>query len=186
MRGAVLSAFFGMVLTFATAFGATAQQADIESTITGQFEAFKADDFEGAFAYASPNLQMMFQSTENFKRMVTSGYPMVWKNTDVRFLDLREIAGAQCKSRRCQQQTICDCLVHRHPLRRGCNVAPHELKNTDVRFLDLREIAGAQWQKVQVTDLKGFTYLLDYQMVETPEGWRIASVQLLDAPSVSA
>jgi hypothetical protein len=28
--------------------------------------------------------------------------------------------------------------------------------------------------------------LLDYQMVETPEGWRSASVQLLDAPSVSA
>ena len=137
MRGAVLSAFFGMVLTFATAFGATAQQADIESTITGQFEAFKADDFEGAFAYASPNLQMMFQSTENFKRMVTTGYPMVWKHAEV-------------------------------------------------RFLDLREIAGGQWQKVQVTDLKGFTYLLDYQMVETPEGWRIASVQLLDAPSVSA
>ena len=128
MRGAVLSAFFGMVLAFATAFGAMAQQADIES---------KADDFEGAFAYASPNLQMMFQSTENFKRMVTTGYPMVWKHAEV-------------------------------------------------RFLDLREIAGAQWQKVQVTDLKGFTYLLDYQMVETPEGWRIAAVQLLDAPSVSA
>ena len=62
MRGAVLSAFFGMVLTFATALGAMAQQAEIESTITGQFDAFKADDFEGAFAYASPNLQMMFQS----------------------------------------------------------------------------------------------------------------------------
>ena len=130
MRGAVLSAFFGMVLTFATALGAMAQQADIESTISGQFEAFKADDFEGAFAYASPNLQMMFQSPENFKRMVTTGYPMVWKHAEV-------------------------------------------------RFLDLREIAGAQWQKVQVTDLKGFTYLLDYQMVETPEGWRIAAVQLL-------
>ena len=89
MRGAVLSAFFGMVLAFATAFGAMAQQADIESTISGQFEAFKADDFEGAFAYASPNLQMMFQSTENFKRMVTTGYPMVWKHAEVRFLDRR-------------------------------------------------------------------------------------------------
>jgi len=38
-------------------------------------------------------------------------------------------------------------------------------KNTDVRFLTYGEDRGAQWQKVQVTDLKGFTYLLDYQMV---------------------
>ena len=137
MRGTLLSSLFGMVLIVLTTFGATAQQADIESTITGQFEAFKADDFEGAFQFASPNLQMMFRSAENFKRIVTAGYPMVWKHSEF-------------------------------------------------RFLDLREAAGTWWQKVQVTDLKGFTYLLDYQMVETPDGWRIAAVQLLDAPSVSA
>ena len=75
MRGTLLSSLFGMVLIVLTTLGATAQQADIESTITGQFEAF---------------------------------------------------------------------------------------------------------------NLKGFTYLLDYQMVETTDGWRIAAVQLLDAPSVSA
>ena len=63
---------------------------------------------------------------------------------------------------------------------------PMVWKHAQVRFLDLRETAGTFWQKVQVTDLKGLTYLLDYRMVETPDGWRIAAVQLLDAPSVSA
>ena len=55
-----------------------------------------------------------------------------------------------------------------------------------VRYLELREIAGNLWQRVEVTDAQGRTHLLDYQMIETPEGWKINGVQLLKAPEPSA
>ena len=75
------------------ACGAQAQDADIRETITRQFEAFKVDDFATAFTYASPSLRMFFQTPENFGRMVTQGYPMVWRPADVVYLELREEGG---------------------------------------------------------------------------------------------
>lgn len=137
MRTGLISGFLGMVLTALLSFGAAAQSTEIEGTINSQFEAFKADDFEGAFEYATPTLQMLFRSPENFKRMVTTGYPMVWRPAEVRYLELRE---------------------------RG----------------------GGLWQKVQITDGKGFVHLLDYKMEETDLGWRIGGVVVLEAPGVSA
>lgn len=56
----------------------------------------------------------------------------------------------------------------------------------DVTMLELRFIGGAYWQRVRVTDAKGQAYLVDYQMVERPEGWRINAVQLQKAPDVGA
>jgi hypothetical protein len=93
MRTGLISGVLGMVLTVLLTFGAGAQQSEIEGTINSQIEAFKADDFEGAFGYATPNLQKLFQSPDNFKRMVTSGYPMVWRPAEVRYLELRERGG---------------------------------------------------------------------------------------------
>ncbi|MFN3825661.1 MAG: DUF4864 domain-containing protein [Pseudorhodobacter sp.] len=55
-----------------------------------------------------------------------------------------------------------------------------------VRMLALREVAGAVWQRVMITDGAGRTHLLDYQMIETPEGWQINAVQLLRDPGVGA
>lgn len=75
-------------------FGASAQQAEIKGTIDSQLEAFKADDFVTAFTYATPTLQQLFQSPANFERMVTGGYPMVWRPGEVRYLELRERGGA--------------------------------------------------------------------------------------------
>lgn len=72
---------------------AVAQSADIEVTISKQIEALRADDFVRAFSFASPNIQAMFQTPENFGRMVTQGYPMVWRPAEVQYLELREIAG---------------------------------------------------------------------------------------------
>lgn len=89
MKSTVLAA----ILVAASALGAMAQDADIRTTIDQQFEAFKADDFATAFTFASPNLQMFFQSPQNFGRMVTQGYPMVWRPADVQYLELREEAG---------------------------------------------------------------------------------------------
>lgn len=109
----------------------------IEATITAQIDAFLMDDFAKAFSYASPNIQGIFGSSDRFGQMVQNGYPMVWRPDDV-------------------------------------------------RYLELRNIAGNLWQKVQIRDRKGKLHVLDYQMIETEDGWRINGVQLLRAPGVSA
>jgi hypothetical protein len=54
------------------------------------------------------------------------------------------------------------------------------------RMLDLRTIAGALWQRVYVTDAQGKGWFLDYQMVETPDGWKINGVQILPGTDVGA
>lgn len=126
----------GVILACILAFGTAAQQDAITGTIDAQIEAFQADDFERAFSFATPRLQRLFQSPQNFRRMVTMQYPMVWR--------------------------------------------PEE-----VRYLEQREYDGSVFQKVQITDAKGIMHLLLYQMIETSAGWRIASVQFLDAPGAS-
>lgn len=55
-----------------------------------------------------------------------------------------------------------------------------------VQMLELREVAGNLWQRVMITDMQGRTHLLDYQMVETAEGWQINGVQLLPEAGVGA
>ena len=55
-----------------------------------------------------------------------------------------------------------------------------------VKMLELREVAGGLWQRVMITDAGGRTHLLDYQMVEGPEGWQINAVQLLQAQGLGA
>ncbi|HOZ32645.1 MAG TPA: DUF4864 domain-containing protein, partial [Tabrizicola sp.] len=49
---------------------------------------------------------------------------------------------------------------------------------------ELREIAGNLSQRVRVVDQAGRAHLLDYMMIETPEGWQINAVQLLPAPDI--
>lgn len=56
----------------------------------------------------------------------------------------------------------------------------------DVKMLDLRTVDGRLWQRVMITDQQGRTHMLDYQMIETAEGWQINGVQLLPAPGVGA
>lgn len=94
MHRTIMSLLGGLMLLIASTYGAAAQSTDIERTIDGQFEAFKADDFDTAFTFATPSLQHMFQSPQNFARMVTSGYPMVHRPAEVRYLELRTRGGA--------------------------------------------------------------------------------------------
>ncbi|WP_413720388.1 DUF4864 domain-containing protein [Silicimonas sp. MF1-12-2] len=56
----------------------------------------------------------------------------------------------------------------------------------EVRFLELRDIDGALWQKVMIRDQAGEFHMLDYQMIEGPEGWQINGVQILRRPDVGA
>jgi len=39
---------------------------------------------------------------------------------------------------------------------------------------------------VQVVDQQGQVHVLDYQMINGPDGWRINAVQLLKAPGAAA
>ncbi len=80
-------------LSAGLASGAFAQSDEIEANISAQIQAFKADDFATAFTFASPNIQRMFGDPDNFGVMVRRGYPMVWRPAEVRFLELREVAG---------------------------------------------------------------------------------------------
>lgn len=68
----------------ATSDQATSDRAAaIERTIRDQVDAMRRDDWALAFTYASPTIQGMFQTPQNFSRMVTNGYPMVWRPKSV-------------------------------------------------------------------------------------------------------
>lgn len=128
-----------LVIAFAVG-PASAQEARvpaIETTIQNQFDAFLQDDVTTAFSFASPAIKGIFGSPERFGQMVQQGYPMVWRPADV-------------------------------------------------RYLELRNVAGNLWQRVMVTDQSGTVHMLDYQMIQTPEGWQINGVQLLPQAGVGA
>jgi hypothetical protein len=55
-----------------------------------------------------------------------------------------------------------------------------------VKYLELEEKFGGLYQKVLVTDAQGVPFVLEYQMIETPDGWQINGVQVLRAPEVGA
>jgi hypothetical protein len=128
---------FGLAAALLISSAALADKPAITGVIGAQIEAFQEDDFARAFTHASPNIQEIFGTSERFGTMVREGYPMVWRPAQV-------------------------------------------------RYLELREIAGSLWQRVMVTDQSGRVHLLDYQMVETGECWKINGVQLLDAKAGSA
>ncbi|AHM02926.1 hypothetical protein roselon_00485 [Roseibacterium elongatum DSM 19469] len=92
MLRAILAA---LTLGLAT-LSAQAQQVldpnpEIESVIGGQFDAFRAEDVDTAWEFASPTIQRLFGTPENFAAMVEQGYPMVWTPGAVRFIDLQSL-----------------------------------------------------------------------------------------------
>ncbi len=90
MLKTLLSALVAVML----AMPVWAEEPEIEATISNQIEAFQADDFTRAFTFASPNIRRIFRTPENFGRMVTQGYPMVWRPAAVEYLEQRTEAGA--------------------------------------------------------------------------------------------
>lgn len=74
----VLALVIGLI-----AGAAQAQTADdraaIQTVIAQQLEAFRHDDAGAAFAQASPMIQQMFGTPENFITMVQRGYPPVYR-----------------------------------------------------------------------------------------------------------
>ena len=111
--------------------------AAIEDVIGSQLDAFNDRDLNEAWQYASPKIQRMFDNPLNFGLMVQQGYPMVWDNADVQFLELRDVLG---------------------------------------RLL----------QRVMLRDSRGQLHMLEYEMINTPQGWQIDGVMLLQMPDVGA
>lgn len=80
----IIAGITALVLSTTAAFSQT-----IEDVIGGQLEAFNARDLPTAFGFASPMIKGIFGNPGNFGSMVSRGYPMVWNNSDVRFLEPR-------------------------------------------------------------------------------------------------
>ena len=68
-------------------------EAGVRAEIEDQFADFRAGDLAGAFEHASPTLQMLFVSPDNFGRMVKTGYPDIWAAKAVDYLGLRTEGG---------------------------------------------------------------------------------------------
>lgn len=94
-----------MALRFFTLFGAilalalpaqaqvsAADQTAIREVIERQVEAFRRDDGDAAFGYASPNIRNMFGTSELFMDMVRQGYRPVYRP---RAFEFREIVTLQ-------------------------------------------------------------------------------------------
>ena len=75
----------------AASLPAWAESKAIETTIRAQITAFQADDFERAFTYASPTIQQIFRAPDVFGRMVRQGYPMVYRPSEIAFLELATV-----------------------------------------------------------------------------------------------
>lgn len=75
-----------LALTLAAPLRAQSTEAEVQGVIRQQLDAFRADDFEGAFTFASRGIRRLFGTPERFAAMVKQGYPMVWRPGDVRFL----------------------------------------------------------------------------------------------------
>ncbi len=64
-----------------------ADRQAIEQVISNQIEAFRHDDGAGAFGYASPDLQLMFDNPARFMAMVRQRYQPVYHPRSVAFGD---------------------------------------------------------------------------------------------------
>jgi len=87
-----LLALVGLILGLANPTWAqdlsTADRSAIRVAIQGVVDAFRRDDGEGAFGYASPTIRGMFGTPEIFMDMVRQGYQPVYRP---RVFDFREI-----------------------------------------------------------------------------------------------
>ena len=87
-----LLALVGLILGLAAPLRAqdlsAADRSAIRDVIQGQVDAFRRDDGEGAFGYASPSIRGMFGTSEVFMGMVRQGYQPVYRP---RVFDFREI-----------------------------------------------------------------------------------------------
>lgn len=126
--------FYLVALAVGLSGPVSADESAVKAVISAQIEAFLANDVDRAWEFASPTIQQRFGSSEHFGSMVREGYPMVWRPSEV-------------------------------------------------TFLDSEVIADKLWQNVLVRDAGGAPYVVEYQMIEGEEGWKINAVQVRKMPA---
>lgn len=55
-----------------------------------------------------------------------------------------------------------------------------------VQYLEQSQRGGLTYQKVLIKDAAGAYFVLEYEMLATPDGWQINGVQFLEDPAVAA
>ena len=65
----------------------------IRTVVDHQLQAFRADDGQQAFSYASPAIQSIFKNPDTFMSMVRARYPPVYRPREVEFRDLVAVEG---------------------------------------------------------------------------------------------
>ena len=85
-------------MTLGLALPAAAQvspddQTAIRGVIEGQVEAFRRDDGEAAFGYASPNIRSLFGTSETFMDVVRQGYRPVYRPQVFEFREIVTLHG---------------------------------------------------------------------------------------------
>ncbi|MGD9880369.1 MAG: DUF4864 domain-containing protein [Reyranella sp.] len=65
----------------------------IRETIQSQVEAFRRDDGEAAFGYASPDIRRLFGTSDVFMDMVRQGYQAVYRPRVFDFLEIVDLHG---------------------------------------------------------------------------------------------
>ena len=92
MAARLLALFLALALAWPAAAQDAAlseqDRAAIRDVIGRQVEAFRRDDGDAAFGFASPTIQRMFGSSDIFMDMVRQGYQPVYRP---RVFDFREI-----------------------------------------------------------------------------------------------
>ncbi|WP_428676213.1 DUF4864 domain-containing protein [Reyranella sp.] len=89
-------ALLGALLALALPAQAQLSEPDrsaIRDVIERQIEAFRRDDGEAAFGYASPSIQGMFGTSETFMDMVRQGYRPVYRPRAVEFREIVTLQG---------------------------------------------------------------------------------------------
>ena len=74
--------------------GTAGGAAAIDAVISRQLEALNKGDGEAAFAIASPSIQSIFQTPQNFIGMVERGFPELRHASGHRLLKLETVEGA--------------------------------------------------------------------------------------------
>ena len=65
-----------------------ADRAAVQDVIRQQMDAFRRDDGQMAFSFATPDIRRMFQTPEVFMSMVRQGYAPVYRPREVEFRDV--------------------------------------------------------------------------------------------------
>lgn len=79
-----------------------ADRSAFQSIITGQIDAFQADDGARAYEFAAPMIRRIFPNPDMFMAMVRKGYPQVYRPQSYRFGE----AGFSASGRPTQRITI--------------------------------------------------------------------------------